>query len=259
MDQGVTMFEFEGKNIEVRMPNSEDQIEARLFSAGVFKRAATSKNPPPSRSTLMDFLINSGFWSEEKQNKIKELDNKITEGERQLARGGRTKDGQPFTKQQAKELAINMIRWRDDQLQLFIELRRFDNMTIEGIAEEASFDFLVARCSFADGKPIYSSYEDFIANKNTALALRCQEELSKLLYGSASVEDNPETQFLKKYKFVNDDLKFINENGELVDSAGRRVNEKGQYIDEYGNVVNENGDRIDDDGNLLEEFTEFPE
>jgi len=67
----------------------------------------------------------------------------------------------------------------------------------------------------------------------------------------------PENEFLKKYKFVDDQLNYIDKKGRRVDSEGRLVNEDGRYINEDGKLVDIEGNLVDEEGNYIVEFTPF--
>ena len=58
-------------------------------------------------------------------------------------------------------------------------------------------------------------------------------------------------QELKKYKFVDDQLNYIDKKGRRVDSEGRLVNEDGRYINEDGKLVDIEGNLVDEEGNYI--------
>jgi hypothetical protein len=67
----------------------------------------------------------------------------------------------------------------------------------------------------------------------------------------------PENKFLKKYKFVDDKLRYINKNNQLTDRDGRLVDEQGRFIDKAGNFVDKYGNRVDSEGEYIAEFKPF--
>jgi len=83
--------------------------------------------------------------------------------------------------------------------------------------------------------------------------------LAMMLYGIDPDYEKrlPENEFLKKYKFVDNELNFIDKQGRRVDSEGRLVNEDGRYINEEGKLVDVDGNLVDEDGNYIVDFTPF--
>lgn len=253
------MSETENIEVEVRQPTQQDLIDARLFSGGIFKKALEQDNPPPPRDKLSEYLKKLGMWDDSKDKRFKELTNKIAEGERQLARGAIDKDGNKVTKEFVKNLAIDMRKWRNEQLSLIAQLRTHDYLTIEGIVEDANFNFLVSRCSYKNGERLYKDYYDYIERQNSEEAFECASRLSKLLYGDNFEKDNPEIKFLQKYNFMDEEMHYVDKDGNLVDENGRRIDKKGRYINEQGQLIDINGNLVDEDGNPIETFVEFDE
>lgn len=249
-------FEFEGQEIEVRNPTTRDHLESRLFSGGIFKKAAEQENPPPPREKLSSHLTKLGIWDKSKQERLDEISKELDEGEKQLSRGAVTKDGEPFSKQDAKDLAIKMLKLRREWYSIAVELHQYNHYSLEGIVEEANMNFLVYCCSYKNGERLYSSYEDYVSKQNSELAYKCMEQLQKNLNGDRPREDEPEEKFLKKYGFMNEKGFFIVD-GKLTDINGKFVNEEGKYVDEHGNLVNFGGERVDAEGNPIIEFVEF--
>ena len=113
---------------------------------------------------------------------------------------------------------------------------------------------------YSDNKKSYfSSYEDYLNRSADPVAIKGAQLLATRLYGlDDSYEQNlPENKFLKEYKFVDKNLRFINKEGKLTDSDGRLVDENGRYVNEEGDFVDKEGKRVDNEGEYLVEFKPF--
>lgn len=243
----------------VKFPTRQQQHKAQLASIKAFNEARGAGAVP--RERLNQYLVDQKLWDVEKQKRLEELSKQLLEGERQLARGGRTKDGKKFSKEDAKKLAIDMRIWRLEQLLLLAKSRELDRFTLESQAENANFDCLVSECTYyEDGSRVFENMEDYVARAEEEYASKAAIELSNMMY---SMDDDyekrrPENQFLIKYGFARDtDLHLTNEKGQLIDSEGRFVNEDGRLINEDNQFIDVNGNFVDKDGNPVEEFTPF--
>lgn len=196
------------------------------------------------KSELKNVLRIRGLWDDETESKFKQLEKDIEQGVKRLNEGG-------FELAEAKELAFQISGWRTEMIELVSILSNMADLTAEGQADNAAFDYLVSVCAVynTNGKPVFSSFEDYQNRKDEPYAYNIAAEVYKLIYGGVDddvVGSLPEYQFLKEYGFVDDKLRRINEDGKLCDSEGR-------LVDEEGNFINENGQRVDRYGNLLDE------
>lgn len=236
----------EEKTFLVRSPSLQDQREAQK----VYNRAFTDaiKSNSVVRAKMDDVLEEQGLWNKEKQAKYTELQEELLAGEKKLAKGG-------FSITEAKKLALKMRDIRADLRDLISVRTSLDNHSAEGQADNARFNYLVSVCVvYKDNeKPYFKDLEDYMDRATDPVALSGAQKLANLIYGlDNNYEKNlPENKFLKKYKFVNDDLRFIDKNGRTVDSEGRLVDSKGRYIDTDGNYVDKDGNRVDADGEYV--------
>ena len=259
MQNRTFTVEIEGKEREMcaRSPSLQDQREGTKVYNQAFSEALKSK--AVVRAKLEDLLSEQGLWNDGQQIKFNQLQTEILENERKLAKGG-------ISLKEAKEAAIKMRVSREDLRNLIGVKTNLDTHTAEGQADNARFNYLVSVCTvYNDTKaPYFKSYEDYNNRSGDLVAVLGAQHLAGMLYGLDSdyEEKLPENKFLKQYKFVDKDLRFINKDGllidgndQLVDADGRFVNDKGEYIDKIGNLVDKKGDYIveftpflDDDG-----------
>jgi len=237
-------------------PNGKQLYEAGLEANKTFADAIRSGSFVKSK--LKEMMTVAGVWNSDKEQKVKDLRTALFEKEKLLAKGGKS----GLSKSQARLLALEMRKLRNELLELTMLENEWDNRTAESQAENARFDYLVSVCSFnEEGTPIFSSFEDYRQRSTEQVAFDCASALSELIYGTAfeDVTKNlPENVFLTKYKFVNEKGRLVNENGDYVDSEGRRIDEEGYYLNQEGKRVDKDGNLIDALGNLVDpEWEEF--
>ena len=239
-------------NLAVRSPALQDQREATKYYNIAFSDALKAK--AVVRAKLDDLLVEQGLWDNAKQAKFSDLQSKILEGERKLAKGG-------ISLSEAKSTAIEMRNLRAQLRDLISVKTNLDTHTAEGQADNARFNYLVSACTVYNDsqKPYFSSYDDYMNKSNDSVAIQAAQNLAGMLYGLENdyEEKLPENKFLKQYKFVDNKLRFINKKGQLVDEEGRLVDENGRFINEEGKFVDKNGNLVDGEGEYIVEFKPF--
>lgn len=236
----------------VRSPSLADQREAQKAYNTAFTDAIKSNSVV--RAKMDDVLEDQGLWNKEKQKKYETLQQELFDGEKRLAKGG-------FSLTDAKKLALRMREVRLEMRDLISVRTSLDNHSAEGQADNARFNYLVSVCVVykENDKPYFKDLEDYMNRQDDPVALAGAQKLATIIYGlDNDFEKNlPENKFLKKYKFVNNDLRFIDKQGRTIDSEGRLVNEDGRYIDADGNFVDKDGNRVDEDGEYLVDSQPF--
>jgi hypothetical protein len=242
----------EEKTFMARSPSLSDQREAQKVYNTAFTDAIKSNSVV--RAKMEDVLEEQGLWNKDKQAKYENLQKELSDGEKRLAKGG-------IQLSEAKKIALRM---RDVRLEIrdLISVRTsLDNHSAEGQADNARFNYLVSACVvYKDTeKPYFKDLADYMDRIDDPVALAGAQKLANMIYGlDNNFEKNlPENKFLKKYKFVNDDLRFIDKKGRTIDAEGRLVDENGRFIDEEGNFVDRDGNRVDKDGEYLVDSQPF--
>lgn len=240
------------KEFSVRSPSLNDQKEATKYYNQTFSDALKAK--AVVRAKLDDLLVEQGLWDGAKQAKFTQLQSEILEGERKLAKGG-------IQLSQAKEIAFNMKKTREELRDLISVKTNLDTHTAEGQADNARFNYLVSACTMHKdtNQPYFKSYEDYNNKLNDPVAIAAAQNLAGMLYGLENdYEDKlPENKFLKQYKFVDDKLRLINKDGKLVDEDGRLVDQNGRYINENGQFIDKEGNLVNEEGDYIVEFSPF--
>lgn len=226
----------DGQDIELEFcePKSNDLIEAGKVYSKTFADMLSSGGL--LRKKLAEYLKTQNLWDDNKQKELDKIQKSIVEKEHKLHVGN-------IKLSEAKKIALAMREDRKRQGELLSSYNEYDNMTVEGQADNARFNYMVYACTvYSDSKKRYfDNYESFIAY-NDSVAFIAASRYANEYYGLAENFESslPENKFLKEQKFVNDDLRLINKDGNLVD--------------EKGNLVNESGFKIDVDGNILDNF-----
>lgn len=227
----------DGSEIELAVIKPTPKIiqESTKIANRAFADAA--KSGALFKDKLEELLIEQGVWSTEKDARQQELQKEIDANVDKLKKGG-------ISLEDAKALAIQtrLLRWERNNLISVLSNRQA--ATIEGVQDNARFDFLVSACVVYnnDGKPYFLSLDNYLERSSEQAAYDGAAKLTEMLYG-VSVSDDvlPENEFLKKYKFINDDLRLVDKQGRLVNITGQLVNDAGDLVDESGNLVDADG------------------
>lgn len=236
----------------VRSPSLQDQREATKVYNTAFSDALKAK--AVVRAKLDDLLVEQGLWDDKKQFQFSALQSKILENERKLAKGG-------ISLAEAKKLALEMRKDREELRDLISVKTNLDTHTAEGQADNARFNYLVSSCTVYNDnkKPYFSSYDEYLNKSSDPVAIQAAQQLAGMLYGLENnyEEKLPENKFLKQYKFVDDQLRLVDKQGRLVDQDGRLVDENGRFINEKGEFVDKDGNPVNAEGEYLIEFKPF--
>jgi hypothetical protein len=242
----------ETKEFLVKSPSLQDQREAQKVYNQAFTDAVKSKSVV--RAKLEDLLKDQGLWDDDKQRRFETLQRELLDGEKKLAKGG-------FSLNDAKGLALRMKTVRDEIRSLVSVRTSLDNHSAEGQADNARFNYLVSACLvYNDTKqPYFASMEEYLNRSSEEVAILGAQHLANMIYNlDNDYEHNlPENKFLKKYKFVDSNLRLIDKQGRFIDADGRLVDENGRYIDEKGNFIDKFGNLVDEEGEYIVESKPF--
>jgi len=236
----------------VLSPTPKDGREAQKLYNATF--AEVLRAGGLLRERVGTYMREQGLWTDEKEAQQKSLIEKLNELELKLQRGG-------IKLVEARELAIEMRRVRVRLRDLIAKRNELDINTVEGQAENARFNALVARCLVYNetGEPVYKDVDDYIANSTDEQAFRGAQVLAAMMYQLDKDHEAslPENKFLSRFKFVDEELRLVNKNKKLCDADGNLINEDGHFVDENGNLVDISGNPVDKDGNYTVEQAPF--
>lgn len=251
---------YEDKDVElaVTLPSAKVKQNGRLVHARGYNDAVQAG--AMLREELEGHLRKSKLWDDERQAEYDRLRNILLDGEKKLA-----KKNMKLT--DARKLAIDMSKARVDLQDLLAQRNRVDQNTADAIADQAQFNYFVANCTVynQNGKPFFTSdgmtanTDVYVERGTEQCAIDAATHLSEMMFGSEKdvLEKLPENQFLRKYKFADEEFHLIDQRGRKVDEKGRLVDDDGRFIDEKGEYVDADGVKVDKDGRYIEEQEGF--
>lgn len=191
------------------------------------------------------------LWNNKLQAKYDELQGDLIINVQKLEGGG-------IKLSEARDIAIEIARQRQELVSMLVSRSDLDQITCEGQADSEKFNFLFANCLvYNETEELFypNGLEDYVKDMENPVAVKGATEFYYLVSNSESLDDQlPENKFLKKYKFVNEDMQYLER------STGRRITEDGKYIDENGYFIEYNKDgttyRVNRDGEKISEVEE---
>tara|TARA_R110002020_G_scaffold718_1_gene3560 strand:+ start:37 stop:1041 length:1005 start_codon:yes stop_codon:yes gene_type:complete len=255
-------FEYDGKKYAVRRPKVEDVKLANELRAKTFNQALQEGDL--LRDQLDNELRKRELWNDERENQYQGLRKKVIDGEFTLKKGG-------IKLAEAKDIALEMSRSRNEMVSMLSGRSDLDSITCEGKADSARFNFLFASCLVYDeNDEVYfkGGFDEYMANQDDPVAVLGATEFFYLMSGTEDVDSQlPENKFLKSFEFVDNDYRLIDKGGKLVDAEGNHIDENGNlvewisddeciFVDITGRKVTKTGEWdvefspfLDDDGN----------
>ena len=244
----------DGNDVEfmIQEPTLHQQRESQKIYNQAFSDAVNSGSIV--RARLDDLLKEQGLWDDQKEAAFAALQVQINDQEKTLAKGG-------ISLSKAKSIALELRDLREKMRDLISIKTNLDTHTAEGQADNAKFNYLVSRCLVYKNskKPYFSTYEDYLNRSSDIIGVMGAQKLAAMMYGLDSEFEKklPENKFLLDYKFVNEDLRFIDKEGRFTDQDGRLIDKNGRYINEKGEFVDKNGALVNQAGNYVSDFKPF--
>ena len=200
------------------------------------------------RAELEDYLLKTGVWTLSDAAEVEKLALEIRASELLLKQGG-------IKVSEGRLLALEMAEKRQMILEKHSKRLQFDSITVESQAENFRFEYLLTQCLvyFDTGRPFLKNHNAYVELQDTEAVMEGARVLANMIYGlNENVDKNMfEMQWLKSAGMINDNGKYTNQRGEIVDRDGRLINKDGRYIDREGNLIDTFGRPVDDNGNLL--------
>jgi hypothetical protein len=236
----------------VMEPIPKDGREAQKVYNAAFSAALSSGGL--LRQRVNTFMREQGLWDDAKEAEQDKIVSRINQLELTLQRGN-------IKLSEARELALDIRRARFDLRELIAQKNELDSNTAEGQAENARFNALVSRCLVYNetGEPVYQSVDDYLERSTDEQAFVGAQTLASMMFKLDKNHEAglPENMFLKKWKFVDDELRLVNKDKHLVDTKGNLINEDGHYVDKDGNLIDIEGRPVDDKGNFVVDSQPF--
>ena len=230
--------------LHVRRPTPEEVDKANMTYNSTFRKALAAG--ALFKSKIESYMREQQLWDDNKAEMVLNITSRLVMGQKKLEKGG-------IKLSEAKKIALDIKRAREEWRDLIAEKIILENNTAEGQAENAKFNHLVSMCTVYNdtGKPFYADLSAYL-NDESQVGFKAATALSNLMHDTEESEkDLPENKFLIKHKMVDSKLRLINKDGKLIDETGRLINENGEWI-------NENGELVDKDNNLLPDNSPQP-
>ena len=249
---------FEEKEFAVIKPTVQQLKEANKIRSQVWNRAFEEGNL--LRRQLDDELKNRNLWNSKLQAEYDTLQHEVLQNTLTLEKGG-------IKLSEARAIAIETAKKRQEMVDMLVARSELDNHTCEGQADNERFNYLFANCLVYNdtGEKVYpNGIDDYLKDADNEYAVKGATEFYYLMSNTESLDDKlPENQFLKKYKFIDENQRFTDrKTGRLVDEDGRYIDELGFFVeyDEDGNSyrVTIDGERLSDLIDIQEDDGSLP-
>jgi len=250
----ITTTDVDGNKLELTIIQpgykvlQDAQMAYNVKITSLIRQSASGGEKLLSRQQLEKHLADLGIWTTEDAQQFLKLQLDLRESELKLQNGG-------IKISDAKSIALRMKVQRIALLALYQRRSQFDPITMESIAENHKFKFLLTKCIvYSESKvPFFASIDDYDNRQYEQASIDAAAALAGEIYGyDKQTEANlVENKWLAQFKFADDSGRLINENGHLIDVDGRLINEDGRFVDDEGNFVDDKGRRIDDNGNFV--------
>ncbi len=201
-----------------------------------------------SREQLERHLDDLGIWTDKDARQFLQLQLELRSSELKLRQGG-------IKKSEAQTISLQMKAKRVMLLSLYNRRSQFDSITMESMAENHKFKFLITRCAVTDkdDTPFFTSIESYEKRQNEQAAVDVATALAGHIYGydKNTEADLIENKCLKEFGLADDQGRLINKDGLLVDMSGNLINEDGRFVDKQGKFVDNQGRLIDKNGDFI--------
>lgn len=224
------------------------QMIYNIELTSLIKRSVAENIQLLSRQQLDQYLNDLGIWTEKEIRQFLQLQLELRSLELKLKAGG-------IKISEAKNIALTMKTKRAALLVLYSRRSQFDEITIESMADNKKFKFLITKCIVVDetDMPFFASIEDYETKQNEKSAIDAATALAGYLYGyNKQTEANlVENKWLQQFNFADEHGRLIDNCGRLIDIDGRLINNDGRFIDEQGKFVDNQGRPIDENGDFI--------
>lgn len=214
----------------------------------LIKRSVLENAQLLSRQQLEQYLDNLGLWTEDDNRQFLRLQLELRSLELKLKEGG-------IKVSEAKKIALEMKTKRAVLIILYNRRAQFDGITMESIADNQKFKFLIVKCIVVaeNDTPFFAGIEDYEARQNEQASVDAATVLAGQLYGyDEDTEANLiENKWLKEFKFADKQGRLIDGDKKLIDMEGHLIDESGRFVDKQGKFVDDRGRPVDEKGNFV--------
>ncbi len=256
----INTIDKEGRKLQLYMRTfghkvlQDAQMVYNVKLTSLIKRSVSGDEELFSKQQLDQHLSSLGIWTDSDSREFLRLQLELRSLELKLKRGG-------IKVSVAKKIALEMKTKRAILLLLYNRRAQFDGLSMESLAENHRFKFLLVQCivTVESDVPLFFSMEDYEEKQNDQYAIDAATALAGKLYGyDKETEANlVENKWLQKFEFADDKGRLVDKDKKLIDMDGHLINEEGRFIDKDGNFVDDKGRPVDDVGNFVVETQPF--
>lgn len=250
----VDTVDGDGKELQltVQMPGYKTLQEAQMIYnielTSLIKQSVSGDKQLFSKQQLERHLHDLGVWTEDDAKRFLKLQIEIRESELKLKQGG-------IPVSRAKIIALTMKAKRAILLVLYNQRSQFDAITMEALADNHKFKFLITKCVMLGKTDVmfFTCINDYEARQNDQSSNDAATALAGMMYGYDENTESKlvENQWLKQFEFADNRGRLVDDKKRLIDSGGRLINEDGRFVDEKGNLVDNLGRPIDENGDFV--------
>ncbi len=201
-----------------------------------------------SRQQLDQHLDELGIWTGKDAKQFLQLQLELRALELEIQKGG-------IKVSELRKIGLRMKIKRAMLLALYNQRSQFDAITMESMADNQKFKFLMVKCVvFGESDaPFLIDTNDYDARQGEQAVVDSATALAAHLYGydQGQEADLIENRLLRRFDFVDDAGRLINDDGKLIDVAGRLVDEDGRFVNEKGEFVDNQNRPVDKDGDFV--------
>ena len=239
-----------GDKVTIKVVKPTNRLNSRAQRIGATVWTQCIQDGVMTKQELMQLMENKGIWGKAEQNKQDEIQADIAALEKQLFINKKKK----IKLSEAKGIAMKMKEKRIELRDHIAKRLELEGNTAEALSDNAKFDFLVANCTlWENGNKVYNSLDEYQDSADDTLAFTAAATLAEMIYAiDAEFEKGlPENAFLKAAGIINEDMEYVDKDGNRVDSKGKKINDLGWYLDDDGNRVDVDGNALNEDGSFV--------
>ena len=226
----------------------EAQMVYNLKLTSLIRQSASKDSQLLSRQQLDQHLERLGIWTSDDAEQFVRMQLELRELELKLKTGG-------IKVTEAKKIALSMKIKRAILLALYNRRAQFEEITMESIANNQKFKFLITKCvtDTKTNRLFFENIDDYESRQDEPAAMVAATALAGQIYGyDDSTEANlSENQWLRQFNFADNQGRLINKDGHLIDTEGYLVNEEGRFVNSEDRLVDNQGRSVDEDGNFV--------
>lgn len=251
----VETVDQDGKELKliIRVPGhkilQEAQMIYNLKLTSLIRQGSLNGNQLFSKEQLDQHLANLNIWTEEDARQFMKLQLELRELEFKLTNN----DNKELKK--GKKIAFDMKTKRAALLVLYSRRVQFEGITMESIADNEKFKFLITKCIIDQKteKPLFKNINDYEMRQGEPAGIAAATALAGQLYGYDEQTEAklPENRWLQQYRFADEMGRLINEDNHLIDMEGHLIDEDGHFVNQEGKLIDNQGRLVDASGNFV--------